>query len=130
MKSAFVMGGMFRVYEDGTVNTIIDGKETASRKTIMRKKNAATGYVVISVKDDNGREHRFFAHRLVALGLIPNADGKPFINHIDGNKENNSVANLEWVTARENLIHAYKTGLRKSNKYGFPVARALIEDTT
>ena len=50
-------------------------------------------------------------HRLVALAFIPNTENKPCVNHIDGNKQNNCVLNLEWINWADNVIHAYKTGL-------------------
>ena len=55
-------------------------------------------------------------HRLVAETFIPNPLGLPIVNHIDGNKLNNSVENLEWVTPKQNAIHAHETGLHRGNK--------------
>ena len=56
-------------------------------------------------------------HRLLAIHYIPNPENKEQVNHIDGDKLNNSLDNLEWVTRSENTKHAYDTGLMKK-KYG------------
>lgn len=61
----------------------------------------------------NGESKQFKIHRLLALHFIDNPDSKPHINHIDGNKKNNSLSNLEWCTASENMQHAYDNGLKK-----------------
>ena len=57
-------------------------------------------------------------HRLVAETFIHNPENKREVNHINGNKHDNRVDNLEWVTTSENRIHAYKTGLQKPT-YGY-----------
>ena len=73
------------------------------------------GYKVISLtKDNKAKEYR--AHRLIAEAFVPNPKIKPEVNHIDGNKINNRVDNLEWVTGKENIRHAYEAGL--SNNFG------------
>ena len=55
-------------------------------------------------------------HRLVALIFIENINNKPFVNHIDGNKLNNKLDNLEWVTCSENNLHSHKLGLTNGHK--------------
>jgi hypothetical protein len=49
-----------------------------------------------------GRKNRHYVHRLVATAFVQNPDNKGFVDHIDGNRANNAVANLRWVTAKEN----------------------------
>ena len=66
-----------------------------------------TGYVRAILFNGNGKIKRYFVHRLVAEAFIPNPENKPHVNHIDGDKTNNCVDNLEWVTRSENMQHAY-----------------------
>lgn len=63
---------------------------------------------VILTKDGKRKQHQ--VHRLVALAFIPNPDNLPFVNHKDCDPTNNHVSNLEWCSAKENSIHAYKQG--------------------
>lgn len=68
------------------------------------------GYYVISLVV-NGKKISKSVHRLVAETFIPNPLGLPQVNHIDGNKLNNNIHNLEWCTRSENMLHAHKHGL-------------------
>lgn len=68
-------------------------------------------------------------HRLVAMAYIPNTENKPQVNHIDGDPTNNHYSNLEWVTDKENKIHARQNGLY-SVQYGLssPMGRLSDDD--
>ena len=99
MRRSVVIDGTFAVYEDGTVRRIIDGVETPV------KLNTGSGYYSFSYKK------AYLVHRLVAEAFIPNPENKPQVNHIDANKLNNNVSNLEWVTPGENRRHAIRMGL-------------------
>ena len=63
----------------------------------------------------------FRVHRLVAEVFIPNPDNLREVNHIDGDKTNNHVSNLEWVTTQQNMIHSFKIGLRSRARAIFVV---------
>ena len=76
---------------------------------VGRKRNY--GFVNITI---NGKNKPFYVHRLVAEAFIPNPENKPQVNHIDGNPRNNNAENLEWCTNKENITHAYDTGLYSS----------------
>lgn len=69
-----------------------------------------TGYYMISISK-NSKSKPFRVHRLKAITFIPNPKNKPCINHRDGNKLNNDLSNLEWCTHKENMSHAFRTGL-------------------
>lgn len=103
----------------------IDGLEIYEISSCGRVRRNGTKYLSGSINNRgylrydlclNGKRIVKSAHRLVADTFIPNPDRKPFINHIDGDRTNNNVANLEWVTNQENLSHAYSVlGRRPRN---------------
>lgn len=92
-----------------------DGKEIyldSNKKEKLKLYKTGKGYYQIS-----HHQELFYVHRIVAGAFIPNILDKPVVNHIDGNKLNNDLSNLEWVTAQENTLHAYETGLMNKKKY-------------
>jgi len=72
--------------------------------------NRKGSYLMFSAIGSNGNKKTVAAHRLVAKAFIANPDNKPCVNHIDHNRLNNCVENLEWVTAKENAQHALLNG--------------------
>ena len=76
------------------------------------------GYLhVVLCKDGKGK--CYYVHRLIAEAFIPNPEKKPQVNHINGDKTDNRIENLEWVTSSENRQHAYDTGLQlKGENHG------------
>ena len=64
----------------------------------------------------DGKQKRMRVHRLVAETFIENPKNKPYVNHINGKKDDNNVENLEWVTPSENTQHAVKTGLFQNKR--------------
>ena len=83
-------------------------------KTRDRK---GTEYQIINLSKLDGKKRTFRVHRLVMMAFNPveNMDELE-VNHLDGNKKNNKLENLEWCTASENQKHAFKTGLQKARK--------------
>lgn len=76
-----------------------------SLKGILKPYENAKGYLKIGLTK-NGKCHKKRVNRLVAIAFIPNPDNKPQVDHIDGNKQNNSITNLRWVTNNENQKNA------------------------
>lgn len=93
----------YAVTPDGRVYTLNDCK-------FMKLAND-NGYLRVNLCKD-GKKYRWAVHRLVALAYIPNPESKRTVNHIDGNKTNNHVSNLEWATYKEQTAHAIATGLK------------------
>ena len=80
-------------------------------RVLLQTINKQVQYKQVSLWKEN-KGTSYYIHRLVAEAFIPNPEGKPEVNHIDGNRQNNHISNLEWVTSGENSLHASKTGLR------------------
>jgi hypothetical protein len=85
-----------------------DGKiySTKSKRFIKLRTDSA-GYKMIALYDGI-RKADLLVHRIVAIQFIENPENKPVVNHINKNKSDNNVDNLEWATHSENMIHANK----------------------
>lgn len=97
--------GLYQVSNLGNIKSFWHKKEV-----IMKQMNN-NGYSQLNLYYC-GLAKKFYVHRLVAKAFIPNPENKPQVNHIDGNKQNNNINNLEWVTNIENEKHAIKLGLK------------------
>jgi len=117
MKSSMFSG--YTVYENGDVYNKY-GKKMASHDN-------GRGYQVVWLTLPERRKI-FGVHRLVALCFIDNPEDLPEVNHIDGDKLNNHVSNLEWVTRGENIKHSFDNQLRSAT--GENNARCLTDEST
>lgn len=99
--------GLYKVSNIGRVRST---PRTFTKGGILRIYKAGAGYLKLTLTK-NGRQQQFYVHRLVARAFAPNPDNLPQINHIDGDKENNHINNLEWCNSADNMRHAWSNKL-------------------
>lgn len=97
--------GFYKINKNGDVLSI--------KNNIILKQRVYKGYLTIKLSKNNIKKS-YVTHRLIAIHFINNDEGKECINHIDGNKLNNNINNLEWCTVHENNKHALINGLNKN----------------
>ena len=102
--------GLYQISNTGKIKSLERYKDNHSKKQLVKEKIrkqiiSKTGYYTCMLTK-NGNLKLFKVHRIVAEAFIPNPNNYPIINHIDGNKLNNNVSNLEWCTRSENQKHA------------------------
>lgn len=100
----------FPDYMIGDCGTVISTKR--GKKLVMTLKETTDGYLTIGIRTNNKKYYKS-VHRLVAVEFIENPQNKEQVNHKDGNRKNNSVENLEWVTLKENIQHCFHVLGRK-----------------
>lgn len=110
-----------KVSDDGKIYTLDhsylrkNGRLDNRKGKQLRPSVDKYGYERVVLTKDGIRK-TYSVHKLVALAFIPNPENKTTINHIDGNKRNNNVSNLEWATEKENQNHKWKNGLANYNR--------------
>lgn len=102
--------GIYEVSHDGRVFSIL---QTTSRRIGELKPYVNEGgYLRVNLYNRFGKVKKYYVHRLVALHFINQEKGKNVVNHINGDKSNNHVANLEWCSQKENIKHSFETELQ------------------
>ena len=96
----------YEIDENGKVFNIETNKE-------LKGSIGEHGYKYYRLSHNNVKK-MFYAHRLVAEYFLENPNNLPVVNHKDGNKLNNNVNNLEWVSYSQNVLHAYQSNLIKN----------------
>lgn len=119
-------GGMYFASKSGEIKSadrirqyVSHGKTAGvyvRKGKVLKQTLNSHGYPVVSIHVPGKAQKVVAVHKLVAKTFIENPNNEPQINHIDGNKENNRVENLEWCSAKENLRHAFRIGLNHGSK--------------
>lgn len=105
--------GLYGATSDGKIYKLKDGKPF--KRIGIPRTNGRHNYTSTSLYKD-GKKHDVMVHRIIAETFIPNPNNFQCVNHKDGDKHNNNVDNLEWVTYSENTQHAVDHGLYHTSK--------------
>lgn len=101
--------GLYKVSNTGKVFSL---ERHGTKNRLMCAHDNGKGYYRVKMsKNDISKSHML--HRIIAEAFIPNLENKKCVNHINGNKKDNRIENLEWCTHSENVNHAIRTGLKK-----------------
>ena len=104
------------------------GREYTVPGGILATSEQSAGYRVVGLRRGETSRLPCRVHRLVAEAFIPNPEGRPHVNHIDHDRANNVVWNLEWCTPAENLAHMTASGRRAAPWAGKRGPRAILSD--
>ena len=114
--------GLYAVTSDGRVyshsrliNTVYGATRLMKGRWLKPAKDGGGYFFVSLCRDGHAKQEKM--HRIVAKAFIDNPENKPAINHIDSNKENNDISNLEWCTQHENMQHCSRKGRIKIPRY-------------
>lgn len=87
------------------------------KERVIKMHDNGSGYKAVSLSVDS-KVKKEYVHRLVAMSFLPNTENKEEVNHIDGDRSNNNLVNLEWVTRSENHFHRYTVLKQKGVNFG------------
>lgn len=100
---------------EGKIYSYITNKYETRKEHMIKTRVGNRKYKVVNLCKNSKRECKT-VHRLIAQAFLPNPNNFECVNHIDGNKLNNKIDNLEWCTTQQNIQHAYKNNLMTNNK--------------
>ena len=103
---------IYKIYINGDVESFVFKKTKILKSRLINK-----GYLQIGLKPKGEKRKFFLIHRLIAIAFIPNPDNKPNIDHINGDRTNNSIGNLRWVNKSENMLNVKNYGKYKKGVY-------------
>lgn len=113
--------GIYEVSDHGNVRSLdrlvwnkANHKFQKTKGIVLKPKKSKFGYLIVTLYDAQSNSKMHLVHRLVMRTFFGELSTRKYVNHIDGNKENNHLSNLEWCTPGENNRHAFETGLKKS----------------
>lgn len=110
-----------RVYSKGFdyLTSGINSHRCKINPDILKCLNSTNGYHNVALYKKGVKNRKYFVHRLVAIAFIPNLENKPHVNHKNGIRTDNRLENLEWCTAKENIVHSFEVLKREPNRKGF-----------
>ena len=115
-QKAGLINGTHLVLENGDIISLYYRTKPHLKKinpVKLKARKHSNGYLRVGIQSQD-----FYIHRLVAQAFIPNFHNLPEVNHIDGNKRNNEVKNLEWCTRQQNNKHMFEIGIKTSQEMG------------
>ncbi len=125
--------GHYEINTSGVIHSLERTKKgrfnnIAKEKGCTKKNSLATiGYRHVNLYKD-GKYKTLYVHRILAETFLPNPNNYKYINHLDGNKDNNLLDNLEWCTQQENIRHAFKINLIPCRKKVICLETGIVYD--
>lgn len=104
--------GLYEVSQNGEIRKLFNSKNQYEIGHILKPSINSNRYYIVGLYKNQVRRN-FSLHRIIAMAFLKNDTNKPCVNHIDGNKINNELSNLEWCTYSENNKHAFTQGLNR-----------------